>query len=102
MATKIILYKLKDTWEQPYIKLDEYNISFNGGIAEKNWIYLGIAVWTLANMKKFAQEVVDFDFKVVTKEEAINFYTSCLPDVIQYAPQPTKEQLIAEITTMLP
>jgi hypothetical protein len=53
-------------------------------------------------MQAFAQANPTFDFKVVTKTQAINFYTSCLPATIEYPPQPTKKELIANVTNMIP
>lgn len=102
MATKAILYRLLPDGSQPYVDLDKYNIKFNWGICEKDGVYLGIAVGELTDMQKFAQENTNFDFKVVTKTQAVNFYTSCLPAVIEYPPQPTKQQMIDAVTAMMP
>lgn len=53
-------------------------------------------------MQKYAQENTNFVFKVVTKTQAVNFYTSCLPAVIEYPPQPTRQELIDAVTAMIP
>jgi hypothetical protein len=55
----------------------------------------------LADMQKFAQENTNFDFKVVTKTQAVNFYTNALPAVIKYPPQPTRQDMIDAVTEML-
>lgn len=102
MATKAILYRLLPNGSQPYVDLDKYNIKFNWGICEKDGVYLGIAVGALTDMQKFAQENTNFDFKVVTKTQAVNFYTSCLPAVIEYPPQPTRQECINSLSAMIP
>jgi len=102
MAVKAILYKLLPDGSQPYVSLDSYNIKFNWGICEKDWVYLGIAVWDLTDMQRYAQENRNFDFKVITKTQAVNFYTSCLPAVIEYPPQPTRQDMINALTEMIP
>lgn len=102
MAIKAILYRLLPDGSQPYTLLDGYKIKFDWGICEKDWVYLWIATGELTDMKKFAQENTNFDFKVVTKTQAVNFYTSCLPAVIEYPPQPTRQELIAGITARIP
>lgn len=102
MATKAILYRLLPDGSQPYESLDKYNIKFNWGICEKDGVYLWIAIWELTDMQKYAQENKDFDFKVVTKTQAIAYYTSCLPSVIEVTPQPTKQQMIDAVTAMIP
>ena len=53
-------------------------------------------------MQAFAQANPTFDFKVVNKTQAINFYDSCLPAVIEYPPQPTRQEMIDAITAMIP
>jgi len=53
-------------------------------------------------MQKFAQANTNFDFKVVTKTQAVNYFTSCLPAVIEYPPQPTKQELIDSVSAMIP
>lgn len=102
MAIKAILYKLLPDGTQPYVDFDKYKIKFNWGICEKNWVYLWIATWLLTDMQKFAQENTTFDFKVVTKTQAVDFYTSCLPAVIEYPPQPTKQDMINSVSAMIP
>lgn len=102
MATKAILYRLLPDGSQPYVSLDAYNIKFNWGVCEKDWVYLGIAVGELADMQRYAQKNTNFDFKVITKTQAINFYTNCLPAVIEYPPQPTRQDMINSLTAMIP
>ena len=53
-------------------------------------------------MQAFAQSNTDFEFQVVTKTQAVNFYSSCLPDVIDYPPQPTKQEMIDSLSAMIP
>lgn len=102
MATKAVLYRLKQDGTQPYKDLEAYNLTFNGGLCEKNWVYLGIVTWTLADMQKFATQNTTYDFKVVTKTEAVTFFTDCLPDVITYPTQPTKQEIIDDIAAKIP
>jgi len=101
MAIRAILYKLLPDGSQPYLALDKFDIEFNWWICEKDWVYLGVAVWTLKNMWIFDKSVENqFDFTVITKEEAIKFYSDCLPEVIEYTPPPTKEEMVIEFEKM--
>jgi len=102
MAKKTVLYKLLADGTQPYLALDKYWLKFEWWITEKDWVYLGIIEWTVANMQKFAQENIDFDFRVVPKQQWIDFYTSTLPTVITQIPQPTRQDMIDHVTSLLP
>lgn len=102
MATRAILYKLLPDGSQPYLALDKYDIEFRWGICEKDWVYLGIVVGTLKNMWIFDKSGENlFDFTVITKDDAINFYSDCLPEVIIYPPQPTRQEIIDDFAMTL-
>jgi hypothetical protein len=102
MAIKAVLYRLLPDGTQPYTLLEPYNIVFNGWLAEKNGVYLWIATGELSDMQAFAQSNTDFQFQVVNKTQAVNFYISCLPAVIEYPPQPTKQDMIDSLSAMIP
>lgn len=100
MAIKAVLYRLKTDGSQPYVTLDKYNLKFEWGIVEKNWVYLGIVQGDLADMQAYAQAEKEFDFKVITQKQAIDFYTANTTEPVPFV-LPTKAQLIADFTSKI-
>ena len=100
MAIKAVLYRLKTDGSQPYVTLANYNLSFEWGIVEKNWVYLGIVQWDLTDMQAYAQAEKDFDFKVITKQQAIDFYTANTTEPVPIV-LPTKAEMIASFTSKI-